>query len=35
MLDWDMTADIVVFYDRWKDILGFKSDEIENKFEEF
>ena len=28
MWDWDMRNDVVVFSNRWKEILGYKPDEI-------
>lgn len=30
--DWNLKANEIYFSDRWKDILGFRPDELENKF---
>ncbi|WP_309382185.1 PAS domain-containing hybrid sensor histidine kinase/response regulator [Cerasicoccus frondis] len=31
--DWDLTTDVIIFSDRWKSMLGYAPDEIENHFD--
>ncbi|MCP5076500.1 MAG: EAL domain-containing protein, partial [Psychromonas sp.] len=33
--DWNIEEDCVYYSDRWKDMIGFKSDEIEDRIEEW